>query len=102
MLEKLLEGQRSGLSPLLGSLCSQNQLKVRRWTVSRNAACLVESRDGGSDPGAPLIPVIDVADVHADAIVAATRIQPRQRVTARIFLRRSTASLPGFLCKIFT
>src|SRR5882762_8531090 len=64
MLEKLLLGQRSGVSPLLGSVRSQNQLKVRRSSVSRNAVCLVVSAEGGIGP---LIPVIDVALVHAEA-----------------------------------
>src|ERR1700736_6122033 len=64
MLEKLFVGQRSGVSPLLGSLRSQNQLKVRRSTVSRNAVWRAVSANGGFDP---LIPVIDVALVHADA-----------------------------------
>jgi len=64
MLEKLFVGQRSGVSPLLGLVCSQNQLKVRRSTVSRNAVCRAVSADGGIGP---LIPVIDVALVHADA-----------------------------------
>src|ERR1035437_10882694 len=65
MLEKLFDGQRSGVSPLLGSVCSQNQLKVRRSSVSRNAVWRVVSSDGGIGP---LIPVIDVAVVHADAM----------------------------------
>src|SRR5450759_5450702 len=64
MLEKLLLGHRSGVSPLLGSVLSQNQLKVRRSSVSRNAAWRTVSADGGIGP---LIPVIDVALVHADA-----------------------------------
>ena len=65
MLEKLFVGQRSGVSPLLGSVCSQNQLNVRRSSVSRNAVWREVSADGGIGP---LIPVIDVALVHADAI----------------------------------
>src|SRR5689334_4286815 len=84
MLEKLFDGQRSGVRPLFGSLRSQNQLKVRRSNVSRKAACLVDSREGGNDPGAPLMPVIDVADVHAEEVIAATIIQLRHRESARI------------------
>src|SRR5688572_28024181 len=62
-LEKLFVGQRSGVSPLLLSVRSQNQSKVRRSSVSRNALCRVVSADGGSGP---LIPVIEVAVVHAE------------------------------------
>src|SRR5438045_9130502 len=65
-LEKLFVGQRSGVRPLFASLCSQNQLKVRRSRVSRNAVCLPVSADGGTGP---LTPVIDVALVHADVSV---------------------------------
>jgi hypothetical protein len=50
---------------LFASLRSQNQLKVRRSSVSRNAVWRGVSADGGI--GAP-IPVIDVALVHPDAI----------------------------------
>ena len=63
-LEKLFVGQRSGVSPLVLSVRSQNQSKVRRSRVSRNAVCLAVSADGGVGP---LIPVTDVAVVHADA-----------------------------------
>ena len=65
MLEKLFDGQRSGVNPLFGSLRSQNQLKVRRSNVSRNAVCRAVSADGGVGPE---MPVIDVALVHADAM----------------------------------
>src|SRR3982751_107463 len=65
-LEKLFVGQRSGVRPVLGSLRSQNQLNVRRSRVSRNVVCLPVSADGGIGP---LIPVIDVALVHADASI---------------------------------
>src|SRR5438477_12340141 len=64
-LEKLFVGQRSGVRPLFGSLCSQNQLNVRRSRVSRNAVCRVVNPDGAIGP---LTPVIDVALVHAPAI----------------------------------
>ena len=64
-LEKLFVGQRSGVRPVFGSLRSQNQLKVRRSRVSRNAVCRAVSADGGVGPE---MPVIDVALVHADAI----------------------------------
>ncbi len=64
MLEKLFDGQRSGVSPLFGSLRSQNQLKVRRSNVSRNAVCRAVSADGGVGPE---MPVIDAALVHAEA-----------------------------------
>src|SRR5258705_4737297 len=62
-LEKLCVGQRSGVRPVLLSVCCQNQSKVRCSTVSRNAVCLAVSAEGGVGP---LIPVIDVALVHAD------------------------------------
>jgi hypothetical protein len=52
--------------------------------VSRNADCRIESRDGGNPPVVPLMPVIDVADVHADEAIAAMDIQPRQRESARM------------------
>ena len=64
MLEKLFDGQRSGVSPLFALVRSQNQLNVRRSSVSRNAVWRGVSADGGI--GA-LTPVIDVALVHADA-----------------------------------
>src|SRR5438105_6308458 len=63
-LEKLFVGQRSGVSPLFGSLRSQNQLKVRRSSVSRNAVWRTVSCEGAIGP---VMPVIDVALVHADA-----------------------------------
>src|SRR5213075_2804923 len=53
-------GQRSGVSPIVESLRSQNQRKVRSWSVSRNAACgavilyagegTARARAGGSAP----------------------------------------------------
>jgi hypothetical protein len=64
-LEKLFVGHRSGVSPVFASVCSQNQLNVRRSTVSRNAVWRGVSDEGGIGP---LIPVIDVALVHADAM----------------------------------
>src|SRR5438270_7996035 len=64
-LEKLFVGQRSGVSPLFGSVRSQNQLNVRRSSVSRKAVCRCVSADGGIGPP---MPVIDVAVVHADTI----------------------------------
>src|ERR1700716_2565819 len=70
MLEKLLDGQRSGVSPLFASLRSQNQLNVRRSSVSRKAVWRGVSADGGI--GA-LIPVIAVALVHADAMMRELR-----------------------------
>src|ERR1700693_2234432 len=63
-LEKLCVGQRSGVRPVFGLLWSQNQLKVRRSRVSRNAVCRGVSEEGGIGP---LIPVIDVFVAHADA-----------------------------------
>src|SRR5438270_13996748 len=66
-LEKLFVGQRSGVSPLFGSLRSQNQLKVRRSTVSRNAVCRTVSCDGGSGPP---IPEMEVAEEQPAATVA--------------------------------
>src|SRR5687767_14156237 len=36
-LEKLFVGQRSGVRPVRASVFCQNQLKVLRWRVSRNA-----------------------------------------------------------------
>ena len=69
-LEKLFVGQRSGVSPLLGSLRSQNQSNVRRSRVSRNAVCRTVSAEGGIGP---LIPVIDVAVVHAEATTRTAR-----------------------------
>src|SRR5258705_13782919 len=63
-LEKLCVGQRSGVRPVVLPVCCQNQSKVRRSTVSRNAVCLAVRAEGGVGP---LIPVIDVAVVHADA-----------------------------------
>src|SRR4029079_17652271 len=39
-LEKLFVGHRSGVSPLLAFVFSQNQLNVRCSSVSRNAVCL--------------------------------------------------------------
>src|SRR5258705_1476960 len=62
-LEKLGVGQRSGVRPVVLPVCCQNQSKVGRSTVSRNAVCLAVSAEGGVGP---LIPVIDVAVVHAD------------------------------------
>src|SRR5687768_15726228 len=38
-LEKLFVGQRSGVRPVLGSLLSQNHLKVYCCRVSRKAVC---------------------------------------------------------------
>ena len=38
-LEKLFVGQRSGVRPFAGFVFSQNQLKVRCSSVSRNAVC---------------------------------------------------------------
>src|SRR5437764_13587450 len=66
-LEKLFVGHRSGVSPLFGSLRSQNQLNVRRSSVSRNAVCRAVSADGGIGP---VIPVIEVALVHAEAVTS--------------------------------
>jgi hypothetical protein len=51
------------------SVRSQNQSKVRRSRVSRKAVCLDVSADGGVGP---LIPVTDVAVVHADATTRRT------------------------------
>jgi hypothetical protein len=83
-LEKLFVGHRSGLSPVRESLRSQNQSKVRRSRVSRNAVCRVESLEGDS----PVSLVTPVIDLHADAaIVAATRIRMRQRERAPMILR---------------
>src|SRR5207249_2907025 len=47
MLEKEGVGQRSGVRPLLGGVRSQKKLKVRCWSVSRNAAV------SGETPGPP-------------------------------------------------
>src|ERR1700693_5729314 len=63
-LEKLCVGQRSGVRPVFGLLWSQNQLKVLCSRVSRNAVWRGVSEEGGIGP---LIPVIDVALVDADA-----------------------------------
>src|SRR5438477_9228007 len=75
-LEKLFVGQRSGVRPLFGSLRSQNQLKVRRSSVSRKAVWRTESCDGGIGP---VMPVTDVAFVHADAATT-TAIRKRRSV----------------------
>src|ERR1700693_814536 len=64
-LEKLCVGQRSGVRPVVGLVCSQNQLKVRRSRVSRKAVWRGVREEGGIGP---LTPVIDVALVHAGAI----------------------------------
>src|SRR5438105_14925440 len=69
-LEKLFVGQRSGVSPLLGSVRSQNQLKVRRSSVSRNAVWRTVSREGGIGP---VMPVIEVGLVHSDATTRALK-----------------------------
>src|SRR4051812_32099472 len=79
-LEKLFVGQRSGVSPLLGSLRSQNQLNVRRSRVSRNAACRAVSAAGGVGP---VIPVIDIALLHADAMT--TRQKQARRNIRPVF-----------------
>src|SRR5687767_7007898 len=76
-LEKLFVGQRSGVSPLLLSVRSQNQSKVRRSRVSRNAVCRVVRAEGGSGP---LIPVIDVAVVHAET-TRRSRAEDRRSVS---------------------
>src|SRR3954470_18562428 len=82
MLEKLFVGQRSGVRPLFGSVRSQNQLKVRRSRVSRNAVSRGVSRAGGA--GA-LTPVIEVALVDAELTASRTidalrNVAPRGRI----------------------
>jgi hypothetical protein len=67
-LEKLGVGQRSGVSPVCGSLRSQNQLKVLRSSESRNAVCRAVRADGGNDPLDVPAGEIGAAVVHADAI----------------------------------
>src|ERR1700693_1676054 len=66
MLEKLLLGHRSGVRPLFGSVRSQNQLNVRRSSVSRNAVWRVVSAEGGIGPVTLVIAVGAVA--HAVAM----------------------------------
>ena len=80
-LEKLCVGQRSGVSPLFGSLRSQNQSNVRRSRVSRNAVWRVVSADGGIGP---LIPVIDVAVVHADPVRRSASATESRLATSRV------------------
>jgi hypothetical protein len=60
-LEKLFVGQRSGVSPVLLSVCCQNQSKVRRSRVSRKAVCRGVSAEGGIGPLTLVIAVGDVA-----------------------------------------
>src|SRR5438105_12101582 len=89
-LEKLFVGQRSGVSPVLGSLRSQNQLKVRRSRVSRNAVCRVVRADGGIGP---VIPVIDVAVVQPAAMLIAANSEMRKRELTSVASRcRSRAA----------
>src|SRR3982751_5622076 len=57
--EKLFVGQRSGVNPVFGSLRSQNQLKVRRSRVSRNACSRTGSCEKAigsldAEPGSPV------------------------------------------------
>src|SRR4051812_23886066 len=80
MLEKLGDGQRSGVSPLVGFVFSQNQLKVRRSRVSRNAVCRGVSALGATGPETP---VIDVAEVQA----ATSATQPRRARRNRSWIR---------------
>jgi hypothetical protein len=58
---------------LVLSVRSQNQSKVRRSSVSRNAVWRVVSAEGGVGP---VTPVIDVALVHADVM---TRSKTEER-----------------------
>src|SRR5256714_12147866 len=72
-LEKLFVGQRSGVRPLFGSLRSQNQLKVRRSSVSRNAVCLAVSAPPAgtaADGGGPTAELGAVAQPKTKASAA--------------------------------
>src|SRR5687768_9532925 len=75
-LEKLLVGQRSGVRPVRASVFCQNQLKVLRWSVSRNAVSRVvrPGVDGGK-VGTRVGAVIFGA--HADPIATRTRTDAR-------------------------
>jgi hypothetical protein len=77
---------------LFGSDFSQNQLKVRRSRVSRNALCRGVSAEGGVGP---LTPVIDVALVHADATMS-RQAQARRiiRPNFSVCLKAKTAKSP--------
>jgi hypothetical protein len=76
-LEKLFVGHRSGVRPLVLSVRSQNQSKVLRSSVSRNAVCRVVSAEGGVGP---VIPVIDVALVHAD-VMTRSKAEDRRSIS---------------------
>jgi hypothetical protein len=67
MLEKVRVGQRSGVSPVLGSVTSQNHWNVRVCTVSRNGSF-------GLGPVTGLL-VAQPANATSEKKVAATRIR---------------------------
>ena len=67
-LEKLLVGQRSGVSPFEAFVFSQNQLNVLCSRVSRKAICLVDRFCCG-------VGTVVAVGEHADTTASKSRIE---------------------------
>src|SRR5437868_6524587 len=92
MLENDGVGQRSGVRPLPGGVRSQKKLKVRCWSVSRNAAV------SGETPGPPEL------RLHAPRAKAIATAINRLLRRIRSYTRRRAArdegrSLRSLLCR---
>src|SRR5687768_2492828 len=77
MLEKVSVGHRSGVSPVLAGVRSQNQRNVRAWTVSKNGSFAV-GRGAVMPAGVPL----QAATANVAAMTPATAATGNRGVAA--------------------